>query len=54
IGLTGENGGRVEKSSQYTIKAPSDKTPRIQEAHILICHIICEIVEKEIFGSSHK
>lgn len=49
IGLTGENGGKMEGLCQYLIKVPSTDTPRIQEAHILIGHIICEIVEKKIF-----
>lgn len=50
IGLTGESGGKMKAICKYLIKAPSSDTPRIQEAHILIGHIICEIVEKEIFG----
>jgi len=36
------------------INVPSDDTPRIQEAHIMIGHIICEIVEKELFKESGK
>lgn len=50
IGLTGENGGKMKGLCQYLIKVPSNDTPRIQESHILIGHIICEIVEKNIFG----
>jgi D-sedoheptulose 7-phosphate isomerase len=36
--------------SNYLIEVPSNTTPRIQESHILIGHIICELVEKNIFG----
>jgi len=50
IGLTGEYGGKMKDLCKYLIKVPSTDTPRIQEAHILIGHIICELVEKEIFG----
>ena len=50
VGFTGENGGKMKDLCRYLIKVPSADTPRIQESHILIGHIICEIVEKEIFG----
>ena len=50
VGMTGESGGKLINSCKYSIKAPSNDTPRIQEAHILIGHIICEIVEKGMFG----
>ena len=50
IGLTGQNGGEMNDLCKCLIKIPSNDTPRIQEAHILIGHIICEIVENEIFG----
>ena len=51
VGLTGENGGKMKGLCRYLIKVPSNDTPRIQETHILIGHIICEIVEKKIFGN---
>ena len=51
VGLTGENGGKMNGLCKYLIKAPSNDTPRIQESHILIGHIICEIVEKSIFSN---
>jgi len=50
IGMTGEKGGKMEKLCDYLIKIPSKDTPRIQEAHILVGHIICELVEAELFG----
>lgn len=49
ISLTGKDGGETEKISDYCIKVPSKITPRIQESHILIGHIICSIVEKSMF-----
>ena len=50
VGLTGENGGKMRDTCKYLINVPSKDTPRIQEAHIMIGHIICEIVEKELFN----
>ena len=50
IGMTGAGGGRMKAISNYLIEVPSNTTPRIQESHILIGHIICELVEKNIFG----
>ncbi|EGL9006711.1 D-sedoheptulose 7-phosphate isomerase [Campylobacter jejuni] len=50
IGLSGGSGGAMNELCDYCIKVPSTCTPRIQEAHILIGHIICAIVEEELFG----
>ncbi|EAJ5943670.1 D-sedoheptulose 7-phosphate isomerase [Campylobacter jejuni] len=50
IGLSGANDGDMNELCDYCIKVPSTCTPRIQEAHILIGHIICAIVEEELFG----
>ncbi|MCX6264846.1 MAG: D-sedoheptulose 7-phosphate isomerase [Bacteroidetes bacterium] len=50
IGMTGAGGGKMKAISNYLIEVPSNTTPRIQESHILIGHIICELVEKNIFG----
>ena len=49
IGLTGETGGKIGILSNYLINVPSIDTPRIQEAHIMIGHIICELVELKLF-----
>ncbi|MFO7615150.1 MAG: D-sedoheptulose 7-phosphate isomerase [Bacteroidales bacterium] len=49
IGLTGKDGGKIAASSDYLIRVPSTDTPRIQESHILIGHILCEIIEKSMF-----
>lgn len=49
IVLTGESGGKMNSLCDICINVPSNETPRIQEAHILIGHIICCIVEEELF-----
>lgn len=49
IAFTGINGGKIKELSDYLINVPSTDTPRIQEAHIMIGHIVCELVEKGIF-----
>lgn len=50
ICLSGEHGGRMAEIADVLINVPSTDTPRIQEAHILIGHIICELVETKLFG----
>ncbi len=49
VGLTGASGGKMAALCDYAIKAPSDSTPRIQECHILVGHIICGAVEANLF-----
>ena len=49
IGLTGSKKSKMDKVSDFMIKSPSTSTPRIQESHILIGHVLCEFVEKIIF-----
>jgi D-sedoheptulose 7-phosphate isomerase len=49
IGLTGESGGIMNQICGYILRVPSTDTPRIQESHIMIGHIICEIVEDNLF-----
>ena len=49
IALTGGDGGALKKESDITITVGSKNTPRVQESHIMIGHIICELVEKELF-----
>lgn len=49
IGFTGEKGGLLKDICKYLINVPSNDTPRIQESHIMIGHIICEMVENKIF-----
>ncbi len=50
IGFTGSKGGKMKDLSDYLFNVPSDNTPRIQESHILIGHIICELVEEALFA----
>ena len=49
IALTGETGGDIGILADYLINVPNTDTPRIQEAHIMIGHIICELVESKLF-----
>ena len=49
IGFTGETGGHLKNSCDHLIAIPSKDTPRIQECHILMGHIICELVEATLF-----
>lgn len=50
VGMTGMAGGEMDAFCDYCIKVPSKSTPRIQESHILIGHIICSYVESAMFG----
>ena len=50
VGFTGATGGDMKSSSDFLINVPSSDTPRIQESHILIGHIICQIVEEKYFA----
>jgi D-sedoheptulose 7-phosphate isomerase len=50
VGFTGESGGKMKELSDYLINVPSIDTPRIQESHILLGHIICQLVEEQYFG----
>jgi D-sedoheptulose 7-phosphate isomerase len=49
VGLTGETGGMLSGLCDFLINVPSRDTPRIQESHILVGHIICELVESTLF-----
>ena len=49
VGFTGSNGGILKDSCDWLINVPSTDTPRIQESHILVGHILCEMVERHIF-----
>ncbi|MBI4065859.1 D-sedoheptulose 7-phosphate isomerase [Candidatus Kaiserbacteria bacterium] len=48
IGATGKNGGELAKIADVCFRASSDNTPRVQEAHILMWHIVCELVELKL------
>ena len=49
VALTGATGGRLKSSVDYCLSVPSSDTPRVQECHILLGHIICEIVERRLY-----
>ncbi len=51
VALTGLTGGVLKATTDYLINVPSTDTPRIQESHILIGHIICQLVEERIFST---
>jgi D-sedoheptulose 7-phosphate isomerase len=49
VGFTGRHGGKMQEICNIMIRIPSDDTPRIQEAHILVGHIVCQLIEEEMF-----
>ena len=51
VALVGKDGGEMAKIADISLVVPSSSTPRIQEAHILIGHILCDIIEKELFSN---
>ena len=51
IAMTGESGGAMRDRADILLNVPSTDTPRIQESHIMIGHILCELVETEMFGN---
>jgi D-sedoheptulose 7-phosphate isomerase len=53
VALTGQ-GGKLKKSADFVLSVPSKETPLIQEAHITIGHIICQLVEEDIFGKGEE
>lgn len=52
VGFTGAGGGKMKSLSHYLLDVPSNDTPRIQESHILLGHIICQLVEENYFSRS--
>jgi D-sedoheptulose 7-phosphate isomerase len=50
VGLTGDSGGIMKEMSDFLLNVPSSDTPRIQESHIMLGHIICQLVEEKYFG----
>ena len=49
VGFTGASGGKMKELSDHLINIPSADTPRIQESHIMVGHIICQLVEEKYF-----
>lgn len=54
IAFTGSSGGKLKKYADLLINIPSNDTPRIQESHIMVGHIICELVEDVYFNKKEK
>ena len=52
--FTGANGGKLRGEADYLLSVPSDVTPHIQESHIMIGHVLCYLVERELFGEHEK
>ena len=50
VGFTGETGGKMRSLCDHLINIPSKDTPRIQESHIMVGHIICQLVEEKYFS----
>lgn len=50
VAMTGADGGLLKTKADYLLNVPSDDTPRIQESHILLGHIICELIELKYFS----
>jgi D-sedoheptulose 7-phosphate isomerase len=50
IAFTGLTGGQIRSLTDHLINIPSADTPRIQESHIMVGHIICQLVEEKYFG----
>lgn len=54
VSLTGMSGGKMKEYSDVLLNVPSTDTPRIQESHIMIGHIICELVESAMFPKTER
>lgn len=52
VGFTGASGGKMKALSNYLFNVPSNDTPRIQESHIMLGHIICQLVEENYFTAN--
>ena len=50
IGLTGRSGGKMKDLVDICLHVPSDSTPRIQEGHMVVSHVLCYLIEKELFS----
>jgi len=49
VGMTGESGGKMRDECDILLNVPAQDTPRIQEAHMLLGHLLCELIEKQVF-----
>jgi D-sedoheptulose 7-phosphate isomerase len=53
IGFTGESGGKMNGRTDVLFRVPSGMTPRIQETHITLGHVLCELIDRELFPSAY-
>jgi D-sedoheptulose 7-phosphate isomerase len=53
IAFTGEDGGKVKDCARFVFRVPSRLTPRIQETHITLGHILCELVDRNLFPEAY-
>jgi D-sedoheptulose 7-phosphate isomerase len=49
VGFTGETGGKLKDRVEVLFRVPSRETPRIQETHLMLGHILCDLVDRELF-----
>jgi len=54
VGFTGQKRSKMTKLCDYCLAIPSSDTPRVQEAHIMVGHILCDIIEKSLFNLDHS
>jgi D-sedoheptulose 7-phosphate isomerase len=54
VGFTGLSGGIMKGLSDYLLNVPSTDTPRIQESHIMLGHVVCQLVEESYFNTSNS
>ena len=54
VGFLGKDGRDIGQIVDYQINIPSDETPKIQEGHIAVGHIICALIEDDFFGATHN
>jgi len=52
VGFTGRDGGKMKELCDILLRVDSDNTPRIQESHIAVIHILCELVENSLFKNN--
>jgi D-sedoheptulose 7-phosphate isomerase len=53
IGLTGQDGGKMNGLADILFRVPSRMTPRIQETHITLGHVLCELIDRELFPEAY-
>jgi D-sedoheptulose 7-phosphate isomerase len=54
IAFTGKSGGKMRETADVLLNVPSCDTPRIQDAHILLGHLLCELIESRMFPNPNK